>query len=494
MVGLAGQDEMHIKSIAGRESWIGTIPWYQASESDHQMWQAVVTPMVWNIKKNVPNPRDETTNMQSCYYLPGCAFAALPFKYWRGIMRYRFQVIASQFHRGRLRVVWDPEYITKGAFDSDKSNIVYSTIIDLADSRDFYIDVAWGKAYLFDEITEDLLPQSGKDLSTVMDFDNNSYTMPSLSQGIGNGCISIYVLNKLVSPDIVAQTGDVSINVYMSCPDMQVAAPVEDRIDYMSPDSPPQGQPRDPVAQGGFEEAANAQSLKPTGAQSGHLLGPPAPAGTMDLYAVNFGDPISSIRCLMKRYCFYTSYPLPKFNKAALAHGETAEEDLSVPTTLDLRLNLSNQPEPLGLNPFGNVVVKWFTNQDTRRAMMLVKTTPIAYFTRAFLTRRGGIRWKYNAPVLDGGPSGSPEGGHWAAGSGYNSTLSVVRHGWTKKPALEYKASNAGNDPLTSNGTAQVAFSMSVIPSGISGMFASPANNNPVVEVELPYFSEKRFG
>jgi hypothetical protein len=40
-----------------------------------------------------------------------CGAAAMPFKYWSGSMKYRFQVVCSAFHRGRIAVVYDPQWI-----------------------------------------------------------------------------------------------------------------------------------------------------------------------------------------------------------------------------------------------------------------------------------------------------------------------------------------------------------------------------------------------
>ena len=62
------------------------------------MWNARVNPCLWQEDAN------------GAIVLPPCAIAALPFRYWNGSMKFRFQVVCSTFHKGRLEIRFDPGF------------------------------------------------------------------------------------------------------------------------------------------------------------------------------------------------------------------------------------------------------------------------------------------------------------------------------------------------------------------------------------------------
>merc|ERR1712066_693779 len=488
ITGLSSTDEMQITAIAGKESYIGTFPWQIDYGPNKRLMQASVTPMVYNTNDY---DRSKALTKKSKLYMTSCAFVSLPFRMWRGTMRYRFQIVASQFHRGRLRIVWDPKSLLNNSFNPINTNVLYSAVIDLADSRDFYIDVAWGQKYLFSEIIEEIIPGDGVVPIDVASFQPNK---TDIFPPRGNGQIAVYVLNELAIPAMVAGPTftDVSVNVYMSCPDLQLAMPDEDRIAMMSIHEPTAYMHGiTPTAQIGFEES-NQMELAPSSASSTFRLGPPPPSGPLDLYAVNSGDPICSIRALMKRYCFYTNYPLAGITNMRTIEGGASP--LNIPTAAEHVLSLPDQPVPISLDGYGNmyIVGALVNGVETKgQGVWMVKTVPMTYFSLGYLCRRGGVRWKYSAPSLQAHDS------TWSTinvgDNGFDQTLSVVRGSKKTIPSITVHAAATTGDILRSGGAPLALKSFESTYSGMNGMMATPVPNNPVLEVELPFYTYKRF-
>lgn len=125
-MGLSGEDELNILSVAQRESYIGKLTWTTIANAGSRLGSMGVTPVQL---------------MSGADYdcVSATAFAALPFDYWRGSLKFRFQVVAAGMHRGRLLLQYDPR--STGLFDTGTQ---YSRVIDIADERDFTITVGWG--------------------------------------------------------------------------------------------------------------------------------------------------------------------------------------------------------------------------------------------------------------------------------------------------------------------------------------------------------------
>ena len=90
--GIQEDDELPIASIAGRESFLTTFTWDTTQDVETLLFNSRVDPGLKVING------DE-------FHFTAAAFAALPFQYWRGTMRYRFQIVCSEYHKDRKSVV-----------------------------------------------------------------------------------------------------------------------------------------------------------------------------------------------------------------------------------------------------------------------------------------------------------------------------------------------------------------------------------------------------
>lgn len=224
--GLSGVDEMAIVEIAKKESYLKSFDWFPADLPEKLLWNTYVQPVSY-----------QTSGGK--IYMTACGYAALPFRYWSGTMKYRFQIVASAFHRGRLRIVYEPSKIESTA----PYNTVYQEIVDIADAMDFTISITNNQA-------QDLLTNL-----SPCDVSNMQSTTALAQRSTGNGVLSVYVVNELTTP-LTVEDNEVSINVFVSTDDdFQVYVPDQTIGGYAF--LPQSGAEVDPAAQtaNNFNEA-----------------------------------------------------------------------------------------------------------------------------------------------------------------------------------------------------------------------------------------------
>lgn len=188
-----GLDPLNIRDIASRESYLTTFSWNIGTAPETILWNARIDPAIW--AEVASNPKE--------LHLPACAMACLPFKYWTGSMKFRFQIVCSSFHKGRLKVVYDPDYIATNEYNTN-----YLHIVDIADTKDFTIEIGNGQNRT---LLDHHIP--GVDSVTQM-YSTTQYTHSE----VGNGVIGLYVVNELTTPNSTV-TNDIEINVFVSMGD-----------------------------------------------------------------------------------------------------------------------------------------------------------------------------------------------------------------------------------------------------------------------------------
>jgi hypothetical protein len=324
VIGASLPDELSVPYIAGKESYLYTFPWNISDVATTHLFSARVTPI--QFRTIAPN-----------YYVTAPCFATLPFKWWRGTLKYRFQIVCSEYHKGRLLFLYDPNYIA-----SIETNVVYSRIVDLENDRDFTIDVAWSQPKAF-------LPTQG--LSATVNFSTGPYATVSTT---ANGVLGIYVLNELNSPNSTVNN-DISINVFVSaCDDFEVSEPTADYIKAIA-----------------FRTQTEEMEMEdaPTNMESVECMAACLPQDNTPL--VFFGERFSSFRSLLKRYNFHSS--TSSGAPAAVGHYSWLVE-------------YPDFPVMRGTTGSGGVNAVGLANYSV--------CTLLNYIAPAFLTCRGSLRYK----------------------------------------------------------------------------------------------------
>lgn len=423
-VGLSGNDEMSIAHIAQRESYYTQFGWAPSTGSGHILFSTAVNPCMFKRTDYIFDPT-------------AVCFASQPFQYWSGTLKYRFQIVASEYHKGRLRVVYDPV-----SFDNTDLSVTYNTaynrIVDLSQERDFEIDVSWAQAEPYK-------------LVTVMSESNELYRsdgVPQISDySHNNGTLTVLILNQLTTPNSTV-SNSIQINVFVSAgEDFELCAPANEGLDNLSYFHPPTSF----EAQAEDIEDENDASV-PDGAQPIMAVGDTQPSLLDRKNLVFFGESIVSFRQLLKRYWYLSGSAV----------------DPPADAFLSWRVHWANFPPYRGYDPQG--IHKTVNGENYNYVKMVL----LNYLAPAFIGYRGGIRYKYAAfsPTFQ------------------SASMSVTR----RTNATGYGSSLNSYIKVGDTTDSQFSHSMEVNhPSFGSGAYVTPLLQQPVCEVELPFYSRFRF-
>jgi hypothetical protein len=176
-VGLPPVDELSMLYILSKDTLFDRVQWSESQASGTVLNTINVTPNQFST--------DTTTTPARTALTPQAAVNAL-FSYWKGTIIYRFHISASAFHRGKLRITYDP--VRRGA---SGFNQIYSRIIDIEDCRDFEIPVHWHATQPYLHTTLPAVGTTSYQYGTTV-LNDNQYD---------NGQVTVEVLNELTSPD-----------------------------------------------------------------------------------------------------------------------------------------------------------------------------------------------------------------------------------------------------------------------------------------------------
>jgi len=434
-------DPLSIQNIVSHESWFETFDWPIAAGPETFLFNVRVNPMIW---------RENAGTL----YLTSTAFAALPFNSWTGSMEFRFQVVCSKMHNGKLRINYDPNYSSATLGPSFNQYLTsYSKVIDLRHQTDCTISVPMNQVQTFME-----MPIPGADAPTEV-YSETQYA--AISDTLFNGTLSVYVLNELTTPSSLANN-DVQINVYVKGgSDLTFREPTNiiGRYAYEPAGFGAQLGKLEPQLGEINPEGDVVEENMPTQEPCMEVTGAKVATKVGDVY---YGEIIESFRPLLKRFNHHERM--------------TAQDDLSV--TTEMHFARSAFPRLKGYMP--NAVTPTATGNFN-----FVNMTLLNYIVMGFSGYRGSLRWKF-LPFTAGACSYQVSAEH-----------RNVRHGFTN--FYQNIAQRIGNDPPAYL-TYQAVLGNNVINAGAmepyTGLAGGALNHgtvNGTLEVEIPYYTPLRF-
>jgi hypothetical protein len=341
-VGLNACDELAIANLVQKETYFHTAPWSPVLLQGDTIFKCNVH----------PNIVEDTLDDGQIRYMPTVMSAITSmFKYWRGSIKYRFTIVASKYHRGRLRVAWDPKGVP------GETTVAMSKIIDISQETDFEFTVGYGQ-----------------DVSYLPTF---TFPFPRLF-GLGaddflegtNGTLTIDIVDSLAAP------GD-SDPVYILCfasagDDFELALPTDQVIadSTFFKDPPiPIAVRNEAVEVGVTDQQQDADAPEHAATTTDFIHD----SGIPNLNRVHFGEKILSLRTLLKRYNFME---VIRMEQAA----DNVQLYEFVLETLPRYPGYAITPE----NPSG------FDGYNVNQGTFFNWITPM------FAGWRGGIRYKYS--------------------------------------------------------------------------------------------------
>lgn len=184
-------DEMSLNHIASISSYFVQQPWTTAHGSGTKLLSLRNTPRTMYV--NTP------INGQNVGHLTPLAAVSRFFAMWRGTIRYTFKLVKTEFHSGRLMVVWAPAIrgVTNPGNSIANSSYLHRQILDVRNGNEFTVDVPYSSM-------EQYKPTTGLTKHT--------------------GYLEVFVLNPLVAPATVSSTVTILVEVAAG-PDFEFAVP-----------------------------------------------------------------------------------------------------------------------------------------------------------------------------------------------------------------------------------------------------------------------------
>ena len=341
-------DEMSLKSIISRPSLFAAFDWDLTNAPGELLYQIPVNPKV-------------APGAEGIYHYTALGGVAQLFTYWDGSITYRFDVISTAFHRGKLLVVYDP----MGAKPTGEAEEVvqYAAVVDISEARSFEVTVGFNSNF-------GMLPVG------PLTYTNDGGVSVGVTYPSYNGNISIYVANTLAIPNVQPGTPTVvEIACYVKGEDdmtFTLPRPISNentKAIFFANSSPMLDTQL--MSSGDTEKVTSSVlsvSMKDTG-------------GVPNTYQ---GEVIDSLRSLCKRYCHYYSEQIP----SSLG---MLPEDL-------YQFTHGAYPAVSGDTASGNYVkpVGLVTSRNT------TGFNYPSFIKYAYVAVRGGMRWKYIPWDLNG--------------------------------------------------------------------------------------------
>lgn len=450
--GIGSTDELAINYIAGRQSYLAQFDWDVGTNVETLLWNCVVDPAIH---------RQQAAE----YHLPAASFAVLPFQWWRGSMDFRFMVVCSKYHKGRLKIVYDPSGNTSGTAEY---NTAYTTIIDISDTTDFTIKCGWGQATTYREHMLLTDAQSTQFNTTALTYNSSTTTR-------GNGTLAVYVVNELTVPNTTI-TNDISINVFVNMgEDFEVAGPTDENIKDLRLTSAavltsPQAMEVTPHAgesdisnEGDEQERMDSAPLGTT------ILNTAGETTSLTDYTnhVHFGENIRSMRQLCKRY---NMHEVMYFDPAVVTGTNTDVVGSWVRPIMPYEPGYT----ATGVGTPPGLPLKTLIAANYYYANM----TFVKYLSVAYGGWRGGMRWMFDASNCTNSGIGRP------------GVLTLGRNTSSSRPS---QAVDAYTTSPHTNLTMVALLNDYETTEGFAGSFIQGSTVNPVLSAEVPYYSEYRF-
>ncbi len=352
--GLDGTDELSLKHLLGKESYLCEFDWTSSDAVDALNFAAAVTPRLYE--------RNGTTNPPTQFETPISYFSRM-FQFWRGDIIFRFRFICSPYHKGRIRLTYDPR--------GDITNVVpdytsvFNQVVDIGTVQDIEIRVPYMQSVAW--LNTDYQNWSNYRWATA-----GTATTPSAiqySNMYNNGVITWRVVTQLTGP---TATNTITCQVFVrAAENFEVAVPValQNYSPYVTQSKI--------VKQSGEDNMGSLEN--PLHIVAGNDVAMPP----RSRYLINFGENIVSLRKLLRRTGYHSTVNYydtgnnpGKFNILSVRHNRLPEL-LGYDTT----------------NGLGNY--KGVITTGTSFNCNLIRNTPFTWLFPCFAASRGSINWHH---------------------------------------------------------------------------------------------------
>jgi len=342
IVGLPPIDELNIQHLVGRESYLCTTTWSSADAGDKLLFQSAVLPAMFDM---------ESTAQPRLYMTP-MAYTSQLFGQWRGDLIFRFRFIATQYHRGRVRVIFDPS----GSAAQNITNTVatqamcFNEVIDLTKDTNVELRIPYNQSFAW---LKTFTPTS----STQIPWTTSSTPTFNHVAGTSNGSIAMRVVTALTGP-----TALFTIPIIVSVRGA-------DNLEFGNPQE---------ISQRYTQFAVQSKDEYEVTPSSMVIAGNASSRDIPEKYLINLGEKILTLRQLLRRYNL--AY-IRSFNGTDT---NSYQFGFNIHTAM---------PPHLGYDPSGQYSAKGLINTATNYPYNYVSQHPLNYISSAFIGYRGSINY-----------------------------------------------------------------------------------------------------
>lgn len=333
-VGLSAQDELAIGYIAGRESYIGNVVWPTTSAPGVDLFNLPVGPVNYNVA---------VASNGYQYALTPAALISRLFDSWRGDLILRFKVIASKYHCGRMRIVWDPKSDLNAVPDNTATS--FNRVIDISSDKDVEIRIPYNQSRHFLRTPPlEIYRYLGVRGSIIGNYYDPEYF---------NGNVHGYVINSLSAPEPAASA---TVLIFARMADnFELANPINGFANEFS----------------WFAPQSEETSISGT-----------VPQVNENQYHTFFGESIRSIRTILRRT--YQARPLASYG------GTSATSDIQGSV-----FERTKYPAPNGYDPKSNTDARSALVPTTLKPYTYNINTPFSMVVPMYVGMRGSMLWHY---------------------------------------------------------------------------------------------------
>ncbi len=359
VVGLSSTDELAIPHLVQRESYLTTASWSTSNVANDILFSSIVTPNMFD---------NDGATQQKIYMTPMCWLSYM-FAQWRGDIIFRFRFVASAYHKGRVRISFDPSGYSglNVISEAGSTSAVFTTIVDLGKDSNVELRVPYQQALPW-------LRNNGLPTTSTIPFSTSTSPSFAYDGNYHNGTIVMRVLTALTAP-VASSTIKVLVSV-RGAENLEFANPVSAFSDssssysYLAPQSRVEDMEDDEV-----------QAI---------VAGTPSVPSPHRLL-VNYGEAITNLRQVLRRAS------LADVRKLTFSSGNW---------NVYLR-NMGRIPRAVGFDAYGLDSAVGLVTPASNFPYNFCEFHPMTYIAPAFIGVRGSTIWHFNVAMPSTTSSGS---------------------------------------------------------------------------------------
>jgi hypothetical protein len=186
----SNEDELSLALLTGKPNFIGRYTVPKGSFTSNKLlfsWEA----SPWNTLMQQPHANGQD------YALGGVSFAYLAYVYWRGGLTYNLSCIKTQYHSGRIIVVYFP--------NRQRSDVPLSFSEEMTTNDHIIYDLTAKEGDLNSMTMPFSVPYTSNEPWKLTQWKNQDGLWDATSFNTHIGTVAVYCLNELVCPPSVSQ-------------------------------------------------------------------------------------------------------------------------------------------------------------------------------------------------------------------------------------------------------------------------------------------------